>query len=652
MIATPLITKIKEQGGTLYTFTSTSKDMTKVGTNGNSLQMRFSNFVCLKLPYITKGTFSSSVEENGMYLESIEGYKMTDKNTNGNYKDFNLMIAEHFQNYILNFEALLLNQTTFDESIMRSPAERVFFNWLQKIGCISFVKSDKKDRDGHTLYVEKTGDKYDKVIQYIGKIDAINQVDVNGDSFGEVYMYIPGNAGMSDKVYLRTINDDNYRWDNYICNSELIQGRKENNQTELPISGLGIEALYDVDINGVNYYSGDEGFCIDFRDDSYPDGSIDIMNTNSHKNFEFNCILIYYDLIDTSTGVTKYATNLYGVLFIDNFNDESTDKDDYLAHIEMYPKIASIQTGSEFVEGNAFALKLDLKVDTAPTSTLISRYVGGDATNMYDDPNLVNNWILYEKALERLQKCADIFYTQQHEIYRLQDRIDKLESILTSIADMKYIQSEFDVINSRLDSFNLTDEESMWNLINTNSERLNNLISGKYPTKLALDKSKLNLLFGLGYVGDDSNDVISIKNTLQKYGTITILTDSDSTDGTYSLQLGEGTNLVVIEGVSGKSTQVVMNIDATGAPGGGITWNTGQTMSFVFKEMNSFKDMNSVKEFVINIKFDTKGEYKYIGKVENDRDGNDEDDELQNIKNEIELICTNSVDNEFVIIKR
>ena len=46
---------IKTNGGTLYTFTSASKDLTKVATNSSKYKFRFSHFACLNLPYMMSG---------------------------------------------------------------------------------------------------------------------------------------------------------------------------------------------------------------------------------------------------------------------------------------------------------------------------------------------------------------------------------------------------------------------------------------------------------------------------------------------------------------------------------------------------------------------------------------------------------------------
>ena len=354
MVTTPLITKIKSSGGTLYTFTSTSKDLTKVATNNSTYKFKFSHFACLNLPYIMEGSnttyvnytfdanehktidyikshisdnkfyieiklkdeeytnnttcfiifndkkysctskngiynvnisidkslihsiFKFRVEiyennkpstetiidkleltyngyvvgndmEKGLYLEQFNGYKFS---TN----DYNISMAEQFQNYILNFESVILNSKDFNSNSLKSPAERIFFNWLRKVGGIRFNKN-----------IENEKYNTDRTVQYLGDIDVINQVNINGDAFGEVYLYIPSNVGATPTIKFKTITDSNYKQDTYKYGSEIICGRDNFKEEDKPIDDISLKAIFDGDEGG-NFYLGDEGYCIDFSD--------------------------------------------------------------------------------------------------------------------------------------------------------------------------------------------------------------------------------------------------------------------------------------------------------------------------------------------------------------------------------------------------
>ena len=769
MITTPLITKVKSDGGTLYTFTSTSKDLTRVATNNANYKFKFSHFACLNLPHIMRGNmtlmnymehvdkrvfrtleshvngeyfnidFSLTPEyenkltrsrlifekpsdkvpleftnyslennnvvvhkigveniinqnktelhfkielqfddettrvfpengtpvynyfiydfdkvgnnvEKGMYLEIFDNYEMNN--------DFNISIAEHFQNYILNQESAILNDKgLFKQSNLRSPAERIFFNWLEKIGAIRFKNSGDRDVDNNILFDEIDKNILDRTVQYLGNIDAINTVDVNGDTFGEVYLYIPSGVGATPQIYFQKKNDESYQVGARITlGTEKIVGRENFREEDTPVDGISLKAIYDGDIGG-NYYTLDGGYCIDFRDSSYGSSSDTIMsiNSESYENFEFNCVLIYYDLIKNTTNnkgedVQEYATNLYGVLFLDNFKASNISKtDNYIAYIEGYPTFRS----SELDDGNSFALKVDLKFDTAPSSTMVRNTI-----DSYDDPNSAKGFGIYMNALEELHKCIDIFYTQQHTIYTLQDRIEQLESIVYNIPDYNMIQTEINVINNQLrqTGINTSNNVQMLKMIVDNTTKLNQLINGEYPTTLAIDSSKLNPVNGIEITSSKKGDKINIKNTLQKYKYVgKISLDTENTEGymypinnVVNFNLMENSNLVLLsvnesfESDMGLDEPVVFNINTSKC-----TWKTGQSVEFVISDDFKFDKIRHVGLVIQTLS--KSGKPVIIKSFTKD--------ELMNMgnKNEIEVVCLNGdvkTGNDFITIIR
>ena len=796
MITTPLITKIKTNGGTLYTFTSASKDLTKVATNSSKYKFRFSHFACLNLPYMMSGfptltnhtcdvkqtkrnetynfikniqteltrqkVFNVTIEltdekdfdyiktcsiklispiyESSVLFEKVNGeylkcqidnnkfksgseikFEITinmDETYNGNVKviktgeisydpdtigsavdkglylerfedytyrnnDYNVAMAEHFQNYILNFESVLLNSNVYNPDILYTPAERIFFNWLRKVGGIKFKPSTK----GNKTFVEDVENYYsdsdsilDRTVQYLGNIDIINQVDVNGDTFGEVYLYIPSDVGATPNVYFRTLVDTqerktNYQDDLYRWNSEIIVGRDNFNVEDKPIDDISLEAIYDGDV-GANYYTGDNGYYIDFTPSSYEIGltNIDELNKQSYLNFEFNCVLIYYDMTNTQTNET--VTSLYGVLFLDNFvrDDRSYKSEDgtidenkinRLAYIDPIPKFRS----SELDNGNSFALKVDLKIDTAPTTTMYRTTVD-NSDDTYYDPNNTNSFQLYQGALEQLHKCIDIFYSQQREIYELQDRIEELESIIVNLRNADEAFKQINELASRLDDSKLDIAEEIEAQVKDNSSRIENLENG--GLNVAIDMG--NLKFGDGFmkveeIDENNNKIISVKNTMQNYsygGRISLneipQREEDETEDNYNkrvnqfdyyvknnmieLKLMGHTNLFLLcenenneYDVSMDELTIVINASLN-------SWEKGQSIKFVSSDDFKF-DM--IKHF--NLKF-----------VTTTSDGNISittftKEELQKMSNktEIEIICIedgNDYDMKFIKIIR
>ena len=104
-MVTPLIDKLKTQGGTLYTFSSASKDLTRTFTN-SIYDFSFSHFACLNLPNIRNGVYGSApnMMNNGLYIASL--LKRSDFDDNHSSTMFssdgmNIALAENLQNYVL-----------------------------------------------------------------------------------------------------------------------------------------------------------------------------------------------------------------------------------------------------------------------------------------------------------------------------------------------------------------------------------------------------------------------------------------------------------------------------------------------------------------------------------------------------------------------
>ena len=190
-MVTPYLKPFNPQGGTLYVFPSVSKDLTRTFVS-NDYEFKFSHFACLNIPDIYTGVFSEDSDgdtfnEKGFYIESLilnnnGGYYPGYTGTTWDSKGIGKTIAENLQNYVMNFETAILNgegdNDDYDNDILTNVSEKVFFNWLQKVGAIKFTESGTLE-DYNTLA--------DRTVQYIGNIDVMNTVDINGDSFEELY---------------------------------------------------------------------------------------------------------------------------------------------------------------------------------------------------------------------------------------------------------------------------------------------------------------------------------------------------------------------------------------------------------------------------------------------------------------------------------
>jgi len=627
MAVTPFLKRISKQGGTLYVFPSVSQDLTRTFVS-NDYEFRFSHFACLNLPDIMSGKYSDGLDK-GLYLETFKEIENT--TSDGIAK----VITEEFQNYIMNFETAILNgegdNDDYDNDMMTTVSEKVFFNWLQKVGGIKFNDN-----------VEDYTDLSDRTVQYIGDIDVMNTVEVNGDTFEELYIHIPSTVGSSPKVYFRDGDETDNK--NYLDKTYNIGGDKkiigrsgespyfsDENKTDR----ISSNAIFDAD--GDNSYTGDSGHTIDFRNLSYENGAgISTMNGNSSEDFEFNAILIYYDFLKKTEDpvVKKYVTNLYGILFLDNVTDLNDIKSTgirKLGYIQRYPKKKETIYGS----GNSFALKIDLKIDTIPdTNTEIVKYT---------DPNSAVSMDLYEKVMTQLQKCVDYFYTQKNEIVELRNRVSELETVLSGIDRISDLRGEIDRLYNLYDGMNTVDTQTILDLIDKNSQKISSIIRGETNAKLQFDMDVIQKGVGVDLIKNrDTNKVVI--NATQKYNMNTVYTDDkysavidadnpfdtyDESSKTMFIPLTYGVNFAVIyyidKGACSKNIEI--DIDDTE-----YKWEKGQSMKLYFHPVDENVGFEIANGFSLRIVMGT-----YVININGDK---------MNGNNLIEIVCID--DNKFI----
>lgn len=484
---TPILKDPKKHGGTLYTFPSASRDLTRAFSN-SEYEFAFSHFACLNLPDFRYGKFEDG-DLKGVYLNNIHPYSIESVN------DLNESLKWHIQSYVMNYEVAILNGFSldsgkYDNEILRTPSERIFFSWLQKVGAIKFYGGEEtldgygddadvgyeilyneselssKDktkmyRIGNKLYTWKGGEwrsriLVSKTVQYIGTIDMVNNVNIDYDSFNEIYLNIPAGVGGSTKIVFENIFDKNYENgeiidvdnDDFCTNADYIIGRnpEELNMTDNKTLSAIYDSTFDVDVDSdyylgnylEHYYKIDSGYCINFNDDIYPGGNIEAMNLKSEEDFEFNCVLIYYRI---KKGNGDWFTNLYGVLFLEDlstsdYNINLNDDDERAGYIQRYPK---------FKKGNSWGLKLDLKIDAQPDSQMELR------EKEYDDPNEGVAMQMFTEALVHLNDCAKLFYEVKKENTDIEERLYTLENIVSGVDTMYELRDNVGILRNKIE---------------------------------------------------------------------------------------------------------------------------------------------------------------------------------------------------------
>ena len=442
MAVAPLIKPIQTQKGMFYSFQSAIEDLSLTFNNSTN-KFRFSKFALLRIPEI--GIPATMQTDNKVqFLALGETPLLNNLSTNEN-----INLANSFQNYALNFESLLISQSTYNREKKLNVSERVFWKWLKELGAVRWRDATSAEviqtlPAGEKRWAEDwfnpTLSTYDRVVKYIGEIDVVNSVRSKDNSYSELYIHVPTNVGSTPTVLFNSKPDENYGPGMLIVNTpgdpldvEYLNGRHYNDTH--PFAGMSLEAFYDLDTNSVstkisdtltvqpttagfwwgassinnsyytdqaayfgtpygvtssnpkvqrifkNHNSGTrtveylrstlDGVVIDFNLSNYliasqnPDiKSFSQLNDSyTNEDFEFNAILIYYDVYDPAPNAVAgtepvSVTNLYGVYFLNKV----------------------VQSGSEFIipmitknkpdtinktNGNSFAFKVNVKFDTS-----------------------------------------------------------------------------------------------------------------------------------------------------------------------------------------------------------------------------------------------------------------------------------------------
>mgnify|MGYP001272442230 CR=1 FL=1 len=175
---------------------------------------------------------------------------------------------------------------------------------------------------------------------------------------------------------------------------------------------------YAADYNNPGTYDGSayersqlDGISVDFDANDYQqivtDASISTIpqfnGTALAETFEFNSVLVYYDMVDLSDS-TKTTTNLYGILLLDNVTATPSG-----GFVQRYPKYKpNLTTGQN---GNSYGFKINLRFDASPGSAGIDTII-----NDYNTFSMGFHDANFNEA-EDAKKIAKFLGTNHQEIY-------------------------------------------------------------------------------------------------------------------------------------------------------------------------------------------------------------------------------------------
>lgn len=388
---------------------------------------------------------------------------------------------------------------------------------------------------------------YHRLIQYIGEINGVSNVQEANRSYTEVYAHIPDHTGRTPDILFRTDVDVNYKpnmtfpilpaqYQPEILGAELFNSPIVSTPQNYPGSYFGQfdtqDYTYETSTGDDLRRSGDyfgiggdinnpvvdgstiDGITIDFDKGHYvkmniprrPITNFDQFNAQSTNNeppksFEFNAILWYYTVEDANNVV---RTNLYGISFLDNPDNNPVDEEVGL-RFPVYKKLVS--NGQQ--DGTSYAFNLNLNFN-----------IINDNTDLAYNPEAVNsmfNMTLFNESMKRLSSVNDSFqniiaehalinqeimnlkgllYTQT-DVNVLNAKISNLESLLRLYSTMQMVDSESISVSTipgappRLALFNI--EPKYQTIVNVNTSTMYNE-QGAIPYIVGVPQNKTFLI--------------------------------------------------------------------------------------------------------------------------------------------------------------
>jgi len=383
---------------------------------------------------------------------------------------------------------------------------------------------------GTTIYIDQTINtainnpigtvklNYDKVVQYIGEINAMSDVKTSSKDEVEVTAYIPHQAGSSPTVLFETRNDENYypglelpimpsQIQTEIKGAENLDSPIRQNPGNYPGWYYGqfdnSNKSYEASSGDKVRYSGDyygvlrnnnvgvdddnftflmsefdstnmDGINLDFNLNHYLKMAItdeqvgfnfdefDQMSIDGEEpqDFEYNAILWYYELEGDDVNDNNIYTNLYGITLLNNPKNNEDDP----TYIQPYQKLVS----NDEHDGLSYIHTLNL-----------STSVDNDTSSMSFDPLSVNNTFgfdLYSNVMANVAKLNESFINIITTFTTINEDLNDMKSII-------YTQTDMDLIKSKLKNMEeLLKLYEQYQFVDSETVTITTNFGGVYPT--------------------------------------------------------------------------------------------------------------------------------------------------------------------------
>ena len=633
MSSTPLIRGLQVQGGTIYTMSSASDDLTRA-LQTDTKKFRFSHYALLDLPNIDTPTFG----ENDLQFDTIDG-AWFDQTSSAE-----LNLVQSFQNYVLNFETMLNNRPQYDPVTDRTVAEKVFWKWLKELGVMRWENADATEVAASVTtprYTELddtlTGtSRYNKVVKYVGRVDMKNAVKTSSNTYEEVFILIPSTHGNTPTVLFSTEDTNNYPSGTSITNNpsdptelDYIVGRGPD---DIHPAGLSMQAYFDVSgvtipttINGISaniYPYGEDnsyvteasftntaietivkqtsspiaktityqrsrldGVTLDLNEQNYQafaanpsfKSFADYNQSDESSDFKFNTVLLYYEIYDPADPSIS-TTNLYGILFVNPVELVTGGSSDIQRLVKIKPNSVTKSGGTSY--GLRWNLKISTSLDQVQSEVTVNDY---STFSMQ----------LFLDSMNNLLSLANSVQSQSTGIIELNQKVLDLEDLIATGTTVTELQVQVDKLTKSLlaNQALFENSQSIVQMIANIRTDMNNFLKGITPIQMSLDLSSIKA--GYGIVFD---------NSIQKQLTISAASNgyvvSNSVNqwplsGILTYKLQRGNNLLILRSLNPTSelSDRFIYIDDSQ-----IKWIAGQVLRV---SVNFDLDMNGFSLYML-----------------------------------------------------
>ena len=361
-------------------------------------------------------------------------------------------LALDIQNYMMNFETVLLNEGSYDFSQPGTVSEKVFWHWMLKHGLRL-----EETYSGSGIYREEHHGAADqnRIIQCFGQVDAGNSLSTEFGMFNETYVSVPTSYG-NGPVFFR--KSDSYEDSNFRANTSyptmddggpVIQGRSKTDYSYLGdvnarydsgekyVTNLhsdGVEVVKDFTTMSyaLQKLQGGEGVTVKSWDDVNIDQLVQFRNIeggvydmSNGDEFNFNAILLYYSVYDLDDVYKQpLATNLFGIVFLDG----GSGNGDYVLAPVKKKKSFMGQTGRQAYFGNSYSFRVNIKT--------LSVYDNTDSR--IDDMTTGNSLYVkdFNDVISTLNRAVDMMNFNSHTVNAIQDRYMALQAAQAELTNV------------------------------------------------------------------------------------------------------------------------------------------------------------------------------------------------------------------------